>query len=320
MQNKIYYKRVRDFGGIFNSTFTYVKQNFKSFFGGIILYTLPVISIITLLGVYLINNLKTSFGSSYPTSSQFGFIGLFVFLLIIFAMILQTIYVTIANQHMILNESVPQGEQLKIERLKENFFSSFWRVLGNAILFGIVSFIVLFIFALIMGGLIGVFGMAGWFGAIIGVFFQFFFTFAITPIFAYLVMASFFVVQRDRVNIFTALGLVFKTLKGNFLITWGISIVTYLICYIGSVIIMIPIILLSVFTFISGFGGNFVNSVSKNEPISMGIIITLAILFVVTVCLFLCVYSIYFVSCCLQFGSNEEKMTGSQISQKIESI
>lgn len=320
MQNKIYYKRVRDFGGLFNSTFTYVKQNFKSFFGGIILYTLPAISLIAFIGVYLIENLKSSFGAYTPAGSQFGFIGLFVFLLIIFAMILQTIYVTITNQHVILNESLPQGEQLKISRLKENIFSSFWRVLGNAILFGIVSFIAFFILALIMGGLIGVFGMAGWFGALVGEFFQFIFTFAITPIFAYLVMASFFVVQRDKVNIFNALGLVFKTLKGNFLITWGISIVTYLICYIGSAIIMLPIIILSVFTFISGYGGNFVNSVAKNEPVSTGVVIALAVLFVVTVCLFLCVYSIYFISCCLQFGSNEEKMTGSQISQKIEGI
>lgn len=315
-EQKVYYKRVRGFAEIFSATFGYIKQNFKSFFGSIILFTIPFLTTAVLLVDYIISNIKS--GDTSFASGISMFEGMFAafFIIVILILLMQTVYVTVINEHLIINEQLAPGEQVKTATIGSRFFDSFWRVLGNCMLLGIFGLIFLVLYAIVNSVITGIFSLAGTAGIMLAALIQLAFSFMVTPVMGYVFITSLFVVQRDKVGIITALGKVIKYLKNNFWRTWCVSVAGYLMTYISGGIAMIPAI---VFIIIQVFSRVKYNP-SENMEISMTTIIIASALFLATFMLVMCVYSIYFVMCSLQFTSLEEQKEGSTIIDKINQI
>jgi hypothetical protein len=312
---KIYFKRPRDFGQVFSAAFGYMKQNFKSFYGSIILFTVPFVMLIVTLVAYLLNNAI----SSGENLARGGFAGEFLFfLMIIFIalLVVQTVFVTVMNQHLVLNEQLPENEFVRTEQIGKSFFSAYWRVLGNAILLGIIAVVFFVIYALVQGLVTAAFSALGVGGALLGAFLQLCITLIISPMLAYIFSSSMFIVQRDEDNIITALGKVFRYLRGNFWSTWAISLLGYLIMYVSSIVALLPMIIFVVVSVVSRIDYNS----TAGPNVSGSTIVIGAIIFTVSISLVFCINSIYFLLCNFQYASLEEKAEGTNIEDKINQI
>src|SRR5581483_1930872 len=139
-------------------------------------------------------------------------------------------------------------------------------------------------------------------GALLGVLLQLCITLIISPMLAYTFSSSMFIVQRDGDNIITALGKVFRYLKGNFWSTWAISLLGYLIMYVSSIVAFLPMIIFIVISVVSRIDYNH-NGAAAN--VSGSTIIIGAIIFTVSISLVFCINSIYFLLCNFQYASLE---------------
>lgn len=316
---KVYYKRARDFGQIFSATFGYIKQNFKTFYGSVLLYTLPFIALIGSLAAYIISSVTSTFSLfSRGGLPNVGAIILVIMIIMLLFLIVQTVYTTVVNQHLILNENLPEGEFVKRENIGASFFDSYWRVLGNALLLGLIAFFALLIYGIALALIVAGFSSLGVGGAIIGAMVQMAASFIVSPTIAFLFTTSMFVVQRDRISVVSALGKVFSYLKGNFWQTWAVSLAGYMMTNIMSVIVALPMIIFVVIAAVSRIKYDY--SSGMPEGISTTTIIIGAALFILTVGLALCVASLYFLMCNFQFTSLEEKKEGTNIIDKINQI
>jgi len=318
IDQKIYYRKARNFGQVFSESFGYIKQNFKTFFGSIILFTLPIIAIITLLIIYMVNTgLSRQFefgrgGNNFIGEMLFAVFGVFFLFLLV-----QTVYITVINEHLVINEQMANDEFVKTNHIGKTFFNSFWRVLGNSMLLAIFAIVTLLIYALINGAISAVFATGGIAGILLAGCIQILTSLIITPIIGYIFISSLFVVQKDKVGIITALGKVFRYLKGNFWMTWCVSVVGYIITYFATLIVMIPAI---IFMFLQVFSRINYNTNNLNTDVSSTTIIIGSLIFLITLTLALCVYAIYFLMCNFQYTSLEEKKEGSSIIEKINQI
>jgi len=316
IEQKIRYRKARDFGQIFAATFGYIKQNFKSFFGSIILFTVPFVALIAILGINIVSRAAAGGADWFNSWSVIESMALIFFLIFIFVLLVQTVYVTVINEHLIINEQLEENEKVKTSDIGKNFFNSFWRVLGNAILLGILSVIALIIYSIFNSMITMAFGTMGAGGIIFAALFQLLTSLLISPILAYVSIATLFAVQKEKVGVITALGYVFRYLKGNFWATWGVSFVGYMMTYICSIIVAIPMIIFAILAIVSRV--NYTGEASSE--LGMGTIIAGAIIFVITVALFMCVYALYFLICSFQYTSLEEKKEGVSIIEKINQI
>jgi len=316
IKQKIYFKKARNFGEVFSASFGYIKQNFKSFYGSIILFTVPFVALMTLIAAYLVSNATSGISLARLGGSEFiESIFLVIFILFIFLMIIQTVYVTVINEHLVINEQLPNDEFVKTNQIGKRFFGSFWRVLGNGLLLGILGFVFLLLYALINSLITAAFASTGVGGAIFAALLQMATSFLLSPIVGYIFISSIFVVQRDKVGLITALRKVFHYLRGNFWTTWSVSFTGYLLTYICSGLASIPAIIFVVLAAVSK-----VKYTMESSEVSNATIITGAIIFMLTIALIMCVYSIYFLMCNFQYTSLEEKKEGSAIIDKINQI
>ncbi len=314
---KIYYRRARTFGQVFTESFGYIKQNFKSFYGALLAFSLPFIIIMVLLLSYVVSSgISTNFGRFGGTSVLGEMFGVF-FIIIILVLLMQAVYVTVINQHIILNEELPPGEKVTLNDIGKTFFSSFWRVLGNCMLLAILSIVFFVIYALVNAAISAAFSTMGVGGILLAAILQFFASLIISPVIGYVFISSLMVVQRDKVGVITALSKVFRYLKGNFWHTWCIAVVAYIISYLSSIVVMIPAIIFFVLQVVSRVkygGGDFDTEISSTT------IIIGSIVFIITIALAMCVYALFFLMCNFQYTSLEEKKEGSSIIEKINQI
>lgn len=311
-EQKIYYKKARDFGAVFGASFGYIRQNFRSFYGSLLIFTVPFIALcVTIIG-YLVSEGFSGFASMVDE------LWLVIFAVFIIAMIMQTVYVTVINEHLIANEETAELRTIKSHVIGKRFFGSFWRVLGNLMLLGIIGFVFFLIYSLVNSLIAAAFSALGIGGILIAGLLQLVTSLMITPIIGYFFVSCIFVVQRDKVSVITAIGKVFRYLKGNFWITWAISVIGYITSYIASFIAAIPIIIFIVLQVIARI------KVDTGSPLDSTIsptaIIVGSIIFVVSIALMLCAYSIYFLLCVFQYTSLEEKKEGASIVDKINQI
>ena len=209
-QQKIYYRKVRDLGGIFTATFAFIKQNFRPFFGGLLFLAGPFIIVASAISAYMmgssmtftkmVRNLESFYGKllfSYLFSMIFVFIGI-------------TIYNVILNKNLIENEKLKDGEPLTINHAITGFFSDFWRVLGNTIILVLVSIVVIAVIALAFGGVFALTGGGSSNGGAIALVVLMVILLLIAllifgPVLSFVPLAALFVCQRDRIGIFSAI-------------------------------------------------------------------------------------------------------------------
>jgi len=319
---KIYYRKVRNLGDVFGATFGFIKQNFKTFFGSLILVA----------GTFLVASVtisSTMFGSMFGANffkKGLSFITgdlIFTYFISMFLLVIGiVIYGTILNKNLIENEKLMPDQKLTLKIVLANFFSDFWRMLGNVFLFIVVSTVAIVAIGFIFAGVGSLFSGMSSLGTGASIFFViilFLIILALSvifvPILSYIPIAALFVCQRNRINIFAAIRKVFFYMKGNFWSTWLVSFIA-LLCYsIMGGIAQIPVFIVTLITTFSRVKSTVGYGVAEESTPVLLIIVT-------AICSLLsyCVMSIYYLMSIYQYTNLEEKKEGTSIIDKINQI
>ena len=317
---KIYYRKVRDLGGIFAATFGFIKQNFKPFYSSLLFLAGPFIIVGSAISAYMVGASVNITKLATNLQSFYGDLLYAYFFSMIFIFIGVAIYNVIINKNLIENEKLDPTESLTINHTTTGFFSHFWYVLGNMLLLAVLLIVVVMLFALVFGGIFALAGGNSGSGAVIlitviALILLLCGLLIFGPILSFIPLAALFVCQRDRVGIFSAIKKVLYYLKGNFWMTWLVSFVALISYSIMGFIVQLPVFILTLVSTFSRFSATN-NYTAKDEPTSLILVV------VIIVCSLLSysVMSVYYLMTIYQFTSLEEKKEGSAIIEKINQI
>jgi len=317
MKPKIYVRKARTFGEVFGDTIGYLRQNFKPLFGSILFLVAPFVLLATIL---IINLFKGAFSGMYgfeSFSGRYGSIALTIFLITILYLLGYTAFITVINEHMVLNDAMPTDQKPQIKDIVKNFLRPYLRGLGSMFLLLVINLILVLIVFLIIGAFSFLIKESVIIGVLLFMLVYIFFLLVVMPIVVYLFSSILFTAQRHKINVFKAIAKVFRNLKANFWLTWAISFLGGMITYFLSFIAFLPtyiIFIVSVLTRASRLGLDPGANTDFEMPLYM------IILFCITGVVMVCIYAIYFVMLNLQCASLEEKKEGLTILEKIESI
>lgn len=317
MKPKIYFKRVRDFGEVFGASFGYLTRNFKSFFGTILALAGPFFLLNSIASSFL---LKFSFGNlgyGADPMQMLRDMAMPFFFVILLSILGSSVFNTVVNEHLLINEELGENERPSIGMIAKRFFGSYWRNLGVMFLTLVFSVIAYIIAALIIGVFIFLLKSIGFFGIFLIFLLVMFLILVILPIYVYIMVAIVFTSQRYKLNFFASTGRVFKYLKGNFWMTWLISFVGGLCTYIMIILAYLPVYVLMIVSLMTRVKMNDINSINN---IQNDVPIYVTVITSVVGILIICISSLYVVMMNLQSASNEEKIEGTSILEKIESI
>lgn len=310
---KINFNQERDFGQLFSDTLLFVKQNFKPFFGSIILIAGPLILVMGLAYAYVQTSILSMTARTVNPSNPFAmfngdyFMGMAV---IFISATLAFILVGAVSFHfMCLYNEKPIEEKITISEVSKRLTTNIGRLIVSSIVFlltmigiGIVA-ILIFIglgSGLGVGGAV-IIGLAAFFGAII-----------LGPVIHYYITASFYVVVRDNLFIYSAMGKVKKYLSGSFWWTWLIMVVLLISLSIVQMLFSLPASILTM--------GKMFTRMSAPGATEEGSSILLMVFYTISMFLTYCSYSISHVACAFNFLSHEEKHEGKGMIAQIESI
>jgi len=319
MRMKVYVRKARSFGEVFGDTIAYMRQNFKSLFGSILLLVSPFVLVATVLITFLFKNMFANITAAANDVMAFyaSMAGTMV-LMTLLSLLGYTAFVTVLNEHMLLNDNLPENEKPLIKDILKNFFGQFLRGLGGMFILLVLCLVIAFIIALFFGLLAMLIKMSAVLGILLFILVYIFFLLIVMPIALYYFTAVLFTSQRHRINVFEAIGKVFRNFKGNFWITWSLSFLGGMITYILSFIAFLPsyiVFIISFFTRMKGSMGDLQNSQAGYD-----VPVYVIVLFSISGLLITCVYAVYFIMMNLQCASLEEKKEGLSIMEKIDSI
>jgi hypothetical protein len=318
---KIYYKKVRDLGGIFGATFGFIKQNFKPLYGSLLFFAGPFLLVASTVSAYMLGsqlNVNRLFGSGLSTLYGDLMGAYAVSMLIMFLGV--TVYNVILNRNILENEKLQAGEEMTVKHGIVNFWADFWRILGNTLLLVLVLVVSVVVIVLVFAGIFALAGGDRGSGgaialAVIGVLLLLVAMLIFGPIFAYVPMAALFVCQRDEVNIFQAIGIVFRYMRDNFWSTWVVSMVGLLTYMVMGMVAQIPVFIITMLTTFTrmkstvGYGME-----DQSTPVLLIVVTAISSLLSYGVMVVYHLISIY------QFTHLEEKKEGKSIIDRINQI
>jgi hypothetical protein len=304
---KIEFNQERDFSKVFSDTLGFIKQNFKSFFGAIILIAGPFL---------LISGASIGYMQSSMMSLSRGLIGpgfsedmLGMFSLVMFlAIIGNTVLYSVVYNYMLLYYSKPFGEKITVTEVGQKVLSNFGRVMGAMFILLVIMIIIIIVAAFVIVGIATLMGVIGGILIALGVLVL---ALIYGPILAYYFSASFFVVVRDQESIFNGWGKVHRYLKGNFWWTWLIMFITVIVLYIINAVFSLPatiLVMAKTFARLRDSGAGNDNS------------ILLIVLYTAGLFLSYCTSSVMLVLGAFNFLSHEEKHEGKGLLSRIEEI
>jgi len=308
-QQKIEFRKERDFGSVLGDSLKFLKQNFKSFFASIILIVGPFILIMGFgYGYMQTAMMDTSYANAGNPGSVFNAqyfmsIGITVFCGLLANILLSAV---VYNYMIIYNEK-PVGESITVSEVGKKVWAGFGALTISSLTFIFCIAIAIAAIAIICIGIISIMGTLG--GVL--VFLAIFTLFVIyIPVVSYFIPAAFFVVVRDGVFIFPAMGKVRNYLKGNFWWTWLIMIVTLISLGILQGLFNLPATIMLM-----------VRMFSKLQPTGESDNNILLIAFYTFGMFFTyCTTSISHLIAALNFMSHEEKHNGEGLMSRIEEI
>ncbi|MDO9000653.1 MAG: hypothetical protein Q7W45_12870 [Bacteroidota bacterium] len=319
-EQKIYYRKVRDLGGIFTAAFGFIKQNFKPFYGSLLFLAGPFIIVGSAISAYMMGSSMTFTRLVRNFDSFYGNLLISYFFSMMFIFIGVTVYNVILNKNLIENEKLQNHESLTINHSITGFFSDFWRILGNTLLLVVVSILALLFIGLIFAGLFALTGGNAKSGGfvilmVLLVILIFVALLLFGPILSFVPMASLFVCQRDRIGIFAAIKKVFYYLKGNFWMTWVVSLVGIVSYMVMGFIVQIPVLIITLATTFSRAKSTIAyGQADDTTPLLLVAVIIISNL------LSYGVMSVYYLMTVYQYTNLEEKKEGSAIIEKINQI
>lgn len=142
-ENKVIFQRERDFSGLLNATFAFLKQEFKPLMGNLLKRIVPLIILIGLSSGYYTYSSFKSFSFDDPFSQMFN---IYYVINIVFS-IATIIFMQLIVQNYI-KHYVEEHEQSVNEYLKENLTKKFFPVLGVSILMYLSVFLGIIVFVI----------------------------------------------------------------------------------------------------------------------------------------------------------------------------
>lgn len=310
LQQKIEFRKERDFSSTLGDSLKFLKQNFKPFFGSIILIVGPVILLTSIAYAYMqASVLSSAQGKISPFSGDYFLnLGTTFFL----SMLANILLCAVVYNYMGLYYEKPFGEQITVSEVGKRVWNNIGRLIASMVTFTIVAIVVFFVVALICIGIGGAMGVGG--AIVIGL--TIFAGMAILgPVLFYVVPAGFFVVVRDDVFIFTALGKVKRYLSGNFWWTWLIMVVAFIGLGILQTIFNLPATVMVIMSTFSRL-----REVSEGVDAQDTSSIWLIVFYTLGMFLSTCTYSISHLICAFNFMSHEEKHEGQGLLSRIDEI
>lgn len=317
LPEKIYLRKTRDFGQIFGASFGYIRQHFKQFYGSILLLAGPFALLSGLAMSYFMSGaMKGIYGGSTTLPTLNGFWIPYIGLIAV-SILSGTVFSTVLNQHLILNEQMGPQQKPVVADISRSFFSVYWHNLLAWLLFIVVISVGFIALALIIGGLVWVIAtINGVLGVLFGILLYVFFLFILVPYLSFLVINSFFVVQRDKVGLFEAFRKTNSYIRGNFWMTWLVSLVALVISYFATFLCTLPVYILMIVSVFSRAQSTDVLGAQGGDDFS----ILSYVLWCITSILMFVVFSFYHLMCAFQYNHLEEKKDGKNILDKINAI
>jgi hypothetical protein len=241
-QTKIEFRKVRDFGGLLNVTFDYIKKNFKVLFKSNLLISSPAI---ILAGVFMGLYQSSMFNfTDYPDLQLIGI----PFLLAIFFMIISYLIITVVTySHLMIYKQTEEGIfdiEAVWRMVKKNFFKILFTGIGYTIAVGLG-----FIFLIIPGVYLSV------------------------------ALSFIFIVRLEEgLSFFDAINRCTKLVSGNWWFTFGLIIVVGIIQGFIQYILYVPNYIVMFFVTFTGINSES-SSLSRTLYIISSIISSLGYLF-----------------------------------------
>lgn len=309
MQQKIQFKQERDFGSVLGDSLKFIKQNFKSFFGNLIIIVGPFLLLMGLSYGYMqssLNSFRTNpmGGLSNFTADYFISIGA----MLVFSFITHTLLLSYVYHYLGLYNDKPIEEKITLSEIGARMKSNIGSVIGSILLFSLAFGAVIGIITLVCIAIVALLGIGG--GILIG-FAVFFAILIFMPILFYFIPAGFYLVVRDKMSIFSALGKVRKYMKDNFWWTWLIMVVVMISLMILNVLFSLPATVVSMIDMFSGLN----RTETQNDHS-----IILLVLYTVSIFLTTCASSIGNITSAFHYMSLEEKQEGKGLLERIDEI
>lgn len=320
MEQRIRYRKVREFGPVFSAAFGFLKQNFGSFYGSIFLIAGPFLLIgSTVAGVFITSLINENITSRflYGRSLANDFLTAYFSSLIVF-FIGYSVFIVVLNKNVIEGEKTEDGQRTRLGAVTSGLFMSYAWVLGQMILLTIVLVIVSFFLALFLGGFFAVLGPLLGGGFLIGmlvIFFTLAFYFILLPILSYIGISSVFVCQRDNLNIFSSIGKTLRYMKGNFWNTWLVGFVAFILYAVLLFLTILPFYFGLILSFFSRMKDMAMNGETEGVSSLYLVLFTSLVVLLGTFSV-----SVYYLLNIFHFGNLEERKEGSSMLDKINTI
>jgi hypothetical protein len=294
-QTKIELRKVRDFGGLLNVIFEYIKINFKSLLKSNLLISAPAI---LLAGVFM--GLYQSSMFNFTDYPDLALIGIPFVLSMLFIIISYLIVMVVTYSHLIVYNESETGV-FEMEDVWLKIKQIFFMILNTEIGY----FLLLF--------LVGIFPIGiGFYLVVQG--YEFFFLLMIfgTVFNIYLGInySLVFIVRiQERLKFFEALSRSKKLISGNWWFTFGLIIVVWIIQgFLGSILLM-PNYIVTFFVAFTGVDSES-SGINRTLYIISSIISSLSVL----------IYSISTIAIAFQYYNLVERKEAPGLLQKVENI
>lgn len=310
--SKISFNKERDFSALFSDSIAFLKQNFKSFFGTILLIAGPFLLVSGAAMGYLqsiasnAQHLLRSAGM-FDSATLLTAIGILFFSAFVGSMVL---YCVVYN-YMILYNTKPEGEAITVSEVGKMVWQTIWRTMGSLLVLTLVAGLGAIIIALVAVGISSALGLAG--TVLVG----FCVVIALIiygPVLGYAFQAMFFVVIRDDIFGVSAFGKVWNYMKGNFWWTWVIMVVGSFALYIVNLLFTLPATIYSLIGTFSRLDNADYSGGSANSTIILVVLYTIGMFFSYFTSSILLVISAF------NFLSHEEAREGKGLFSKIDEI
>lgn len=311
---KIELRKTRDFGALFNDGIAFIRINFKSFFGILLVLAGPFIILTGLLSGYM-QSLQSKLVSSSLVPSYFGsysglisanFIGTLSIFLLIY---LLTTLVTSSTVCLYLKVYDKANEtELPIEKnvISPDLASTCWKLFSNYLLFTLL----VVVGGAIVAALFAVLFMIPVLNVLVGIALVIGLLIVIPPM-MYVVNAASFLVVRDDILITAAISKAIKYMKGNFWWTWLLMFSVMIALGTISGLFSLPLSILSMMKIFTRASGEAGESHSVMYLVFGSLSMIAQMLVVVPISTVFCVFNFY---------NHEEQQEGTGLMSRIDEM
>ena len=293
--NKIEYRKARDFGGILNVSFDYIRSNFKTLFkSNLLIAGTPILIAGIFMGIYQSSALN--FANRYGLED----IGIPIVLAMIFSGVAYLLVICVTYSHLMLSKN-PEIESFDTDEIweetKRNFSTIFTTGLG--------LMLILFLVAVLTFGIGFYLTSEGYYFFILLLLFGMGFVLYLSINYSLI----FIVRLEEKISFSESLKRSKELVKGNWWFTFGLILVVTIIQGFLSFVFYIPYYIVIFLVAFTGFE-NEVNDFNKILFMISGIISLLSIL----------LYTISIISISFQYYNLVERKEAPGLFQQLDEI